>query len=149
VEKQLVKEITYKDCYRLRLKVLKREDWDYDYQYDGDDEPTTFHLGVFDGINLVTIASFFANSNEQIAAESPVQLRGMATLTEHKGKGLGRLIIQAAIRESKKRNHDVLWCNAREEAVEFYEKQGFKIISELFEIPKVGPHCVMYIKLDV
>jgi len=42
---------------------------------------------------------------------------------------LGRLMVQAAIEESKKRNIDVLWCNAREEAVNFYEKLGFTVFA--------------------
>lgn len=148
VENILLKEITYKDCYELRLKVLKRKEWDYAYQYSGDEETTTFHLGIFHEDRLVTIASFFANSNEHIVAQNPIQLRGMATLSEYQGKGLGRLMIQAAIEESKKRDHDLLWCNAREEAVKFYEKLGFQIRSNRFEIPKVGPHFVMHIRMD-
>ena len=148
VEKQPVKEIAYKDCYDLRLKVLKRKEWDYDYQYSGDDDPTTFHLGVTMEEKLVTIASFFANTNKYVNARNPIQLRGMATLPDYQGKGLGTLMIRAAIDESKKRNHDVLWCNAREEAVNFYEKLGFKISSARFEIPRVGPHFIMYIRID-
>ena len=144
LKKHLVKEITYKDCYDLRLKVLKRKEWDYEYQYSGDDEPTTFHLGVFIDERLATIASFFANTNKQVNARNPIQLRGMATLSDYQGRGLGRLMIQAAIHESKKRNHDILWCNAREEAVKFYEKLGFNISGEKFDIPRVGPHYVMW-----
>jgi len=143
-----VKEISHKDCYDLRLKVLKRKEWDYAYQYSGDEKTTTFHLGIFHEAQLVTIASFFANSNEHVSAENPVQLRGMATLNEYQGKGLGRLMIQAAIDESKNRDHDLLWCNAREEAAKFYEKLGFQISSDRFEIPKVGPHFVMHIRID-
>jgi GNAT superfamily N-acetyltransferase len=148
VEKIQIKEIAYKECYDLRLRVLKRKEWNYDYQYAGDDNPTTFHLGVFNDHQLVTIASFFSNRNEHIDAENPIQLRGMATLPEFQGKGLGRLMIRAAIDESRKRSHDVLWCNAREEAVKFYEKLGFQISSNRFEIPKVGPHFVMHIRMD-
>ena len=148
LESSPVKEISYRDCYDLRLKVLKRKEWDYDYQYAGDDDQTTFHLGIYRDNQLVTIASFFANSNEHIQAQNPVQLRGMATDYAFQGQGFGRVMIQAAISELTKRKHDVLWCNAREEAVNFYEKIGFKISSARFEIPRVGPHFIMYIRID-
>ena len=148
LESSTVKEITFRDCYDLRLKVLKRKEWNYDYQYAGDADATTFHLGIYRDNELVTIASFFANSNKHVVADNPIQLRGMATLSDFQGQGLGRLMVQAAIEESKKRNIDVLWCNAREEAVNFYEKLGFRIASDRFEIPRVGPHFIMHIQID-
>ncbi|MFN9985537.1 MAG: GNAT family N-acetyltransferase [Pirellula sp.] len=36
-----------------------------------------------------------------------------------------------------------LWCNARESAVSFYAKYGWRVEGEPFEIPKIGPHYVM------
>ncbi len=37
----------------------------------------------------------------------------------------------------------LVWCNARVVAVPFYAKQGWEIVSEVFDIPTVGPHRAM------
>ncbi len=39
---------------------------------------------------------------------------------------------------------DVLWCNARLVALEFYTVLGFKIIGPEFNIKDIGPHYKMY-----
>jgi hypothetical protein len=39
----------------------------------------------------------------------------------------------------------LLWCNARRTipAAGFYQKQGWTIVSDIFEIPTAGPHVKM------
>ena len=36
-----------------------------------------------------------------------------------------------------------LWCNARTPARSFYERAGFRVVSDEFELPGIGPHVVM------
>jgi ribosomal protein S18 acetylase RimI-like enzyme len=36
-----------------------------------------------------------------------------------------------------------LWCNAREPAVGFYRRMGWRVISERFHIETAGPHFKM------
>ena len=36
-----------------------------------------------------------------------------------------------------------LWCNARLHAVGFYERQGWKVEGDEFDVPDIGPHFVM------
>lgn len=37
----------------------------------------------------------------------------------------------------------LLWCNARVVAIPFYIADGWKIVSDVFEIQTVGPHVIM------
>ncbi|MCW3019870.1 MAG: family N-acetyltransferase, partial [Solirubrobacterales bacterium] len=39
-----------------------------------------------------------------------------------------------------------IWCNARTPARRFYERAGFGVISEEFELPMIGPHLVMELR---
>ena len=71
------------------------------------------------------------------------QLRGMAVEVEQQRKGVGQLLLQSACKLLKDADTSVLWCNAREVAVDFYKKQGFVVISAKFEIPNIGAHYVM------
>ena len=39
-----------------------------------------------------------------------------------------------------KENNTGIWCNARIRAVPMYERRGFVIVSDIFEIEGIGPH---------
>jgi N-acetylglutamate synthase-like GNAT family acetyltransferase len=67
----------------------------------------------------------------------------MAVDINHRGKGIGKQLVNFSEHELKTMEIPVLWCNARISAEEFYSKLGFKIISEEFMIPDVGLHYRM------
>ena len=52
--------------------------------------------------------------------------------------------MRESFKELKEKESDLLWCNARLIAVDFYESLGFKIIGEIFDIEGIGPHYYMY-----
>ena len=119
--------------------------------FAGDDDPLTWHVGVLCGGQanpedlLVCCASFMSNPYEGRAGW---QLRGMCTAREHQGKGYGTLLLKTAEEViSADSGVRLFWCNARVPAVPFYEKQGWKIVSEEFEIPTAGPHRRMLKRL--
>ncbi|MBS1503675.1 MAG: GNAT family N-acetyltransferase, partial [Bacteroidetes bacterium] len=41
-----------------------------------------------------------------------------------------------------------IWCNARKKALKFYTNMGFEVISDEFEVPNIGPHRVLYLKIQ-
>jgi len=72
------------------------------------------------------------------------QLRGMATDSELRGRGVGRALLLVAEKTIIERSDvRLLWCNARLDAVVFYEKQGWRSVSEVFEVSTAGPHRKM------
>ena len=116
-------------------------------QFPGDDEASTWHVGVFypladEKAALVSAASFMLNSYKE---EPAWQLRGMATDTAYQGRGFGGKLLACAevaiLKQSKAR---LFWCNARVPAVRFYERQGWIVDSEEFDIPTAGPHRRMF-----
>ncbi|CAM1348469.1 GNAT family N-acetyltransferase [Tenacibaculum ascidiaceicola] len=137
-----IKNISAQETYKIRLAVL-RNNIDLPYKFKEDEFENTFHLGAFYNNKLVGIASFMRNRIDVVKGEQ-YQLRGMATLPEVRGMGAGRLLIEEAKRALKAKDINVLWCNARKEAVEFYESLNFVTIGEEFEVQKVGPHFKMY-----
>ncbi len=48
---------------------------------------------------------------------------------------------------ARKKGAQILWCNARVSAAEFYRKLGYEIVSDEFEIPHIGPHYLMMLSL--
>lgn len=141
-----IKNISAQETYNIRLTVL-RNNIDLPYKFKEDEFENTFHLGAFYNTKLVGIASFIQNRIDVIKGEQ-FQLRGMATLPEARGMGAGRLLLEEAKSVLKTKSIDVLWCNARKEAVGFYKSLGFVIIGEEFEVLKVGPHFKMYYSVN-
>jgi predicted GNAT family N-acyltransferase len=67
----------------------------------------------------------------------------MATLPKFRKRGLSQALLQTAFPLIKQNNIETLWCNARTTAQGFYEKVGFEVVSDVFDIPGIGPHVVM------
>jgi GNAT superfamily N-acetyltransferase len=62
----------------------------------------------------------------------------MATAPGWQGRGVGRSLLQYA--EALLAGDRLWWCNARASAIGFYERQGWTVVSEVFDIPTAGPH---------
>jgi GNAT superfamily N-acetyltransferase len=116
--------------------------------FKGDQDELTFHLGAFVERKLVSVASFYFERSEKFPDQYQYRLRGMATSTEHQGQGLSSALLKTAFPVIKQNQCTLLWCNARERAMGFYEKVGFTRSGEFFELPHIGLHVLMSIKID-
>ena len=141
-----IKYITLDDLLPLRMQILRPGKPREDAIYPGDDDGDTFHLGLYNDRDLVTIASFYKEDKEGYEGTG-YRLRSMATLPEMQSKGFGKKILEFAFNELENKGCSYLWCNARTTASGYYEKLGFEIISDEFDIKDIGPHYVMKINL--
>ena len=71
----------------------------------------------------------------------------MATHPDHRAKGVGTKLMHFAFDHLNSLKADVLWCNARENALAFYERLGLVIEGPPFDIAGIGEHFLMYKKL--
>jgi len=119
--------------------------------FEGDEGPHTTHYAAFlrngegkPGGRPICCASFMLNMYEQVPAW---QLRGMATEETYRSHGVGRELLATAERElcayPVYAHIKMMWCNAREPAVKFYERNGWRCVSDVFDIPTAGPHRKM------
>lgn len=137
-----IREIKAEDTYPIRKKEL-RKNMTLSEKVPGDFDENTIHLGVFDQDELSCVATFMKTKSPAFRGEQ-YQLRGMATEETHQRKGLGRAVLLEAEDLLSKKEVDILWCNARVSALDFYKKLGYKTVGEIFDIPQIGPHYVMY-----
>lgn len=138
-----IRKIKPEETYEVRHPVLREGRPIEDCKFDNDDAPGTFHLGLFIQDDLLGIVTYLKNNLEDLQGNQ-YQLRGMAILKKHQKRGFGNLLIKKGEDIIKQENGTIVWCNAREIAVDFYIKNGFKIIGKPFVIPKIGLHYVMY-----
>lgn len=141
-----IKKISATETFPIRQEVL-RKNIPLPFEFNGDFDKDTFHLGAYKDNKLIAVSSFMKSSNKHFKGEQ-FQLRGMATLEEFQSNGAGNLMMNEAYEILKKLDVKCLWCNAREKAVKFYEKQGMSIIGESFDIQYIGLHYIMFKMLN-
>lgn len=83
------------------------------------DDEDGIHFGLFDQNKLISVASWFRRN------ESHAQFRKLATLEEFRNSGYGTLLMRYIIEFSQSEQVEILWCNARKNALTFYKKLGF------------------------
>lgn len=135
------------ETHALRQQVLRPTQPLNEMEWPGDDDPASFHLGLDDGEALVAIASFLAEQNALVPGGTPFRLRGMAVHPGHQGQGLGRKLLHRGMGHLHAKAADVLWCNARNKAKDFYTKAGFTVCGAPFSIAGIGVHHLMYRRL--
>lgn len=117
----------------VRHRVLRAGRPREEAVWDGDLEPETRHWLVEADGRAIAVATVL----KRPSAEGPGwQLRGMATDADWRGKGEGRRLLEAVVRDVG----EPMWCNARSTAVPFYERAGWRVVGEPFEIAGIGPH---------
>ena len=90
------------------------------------------------------IISKLQKSADKIKSEKAYRLRGMATDSEFQRKGYAKKLMIESLRELKGKGCDLLWCNARLVAIEFYQSLGFKTLGNIFDVEDIGPHYYMH-----
>ena len=143
----MIKFIPVKEVLAIRNEVLREGKLTLDEcRFPSDLNEGAFHLGNFEENLLVSIASFHPQNVEGHIGQG-YQLRGMATIPAFQGKGKGNQLLNFAIVYLRGQQTNYLWCNARKVALNFYKGIGFEIISDEFDVPGIGPHHMMYLKI--
>ena len=139
-----IKKITAFETIIVRHPVLRPGRPIESCHFDGDDMPTTSHFGLFLENQLAGVISVFKIQNKLFSEENQYQIRGMAVLSEFQKKGFGEQLLQYCENEIRLKSGNLIWFNARETAIGFYEKSGYEILGDPFEIPDVGPHYILF-----
>jgi len=138
-----IQEISPNETFTVRHPVLRSGKPIESCQFDGDNLLSTKHFGLFVDKKIVGIVSVFKNINTIFIAANQYQIRGMAVLQEHQRKGYGELLMAHSEKHIATQKGTLIWFNARESAVAFYEKLGYNKIGNPFAIADIGLHYIM------
>lgn len=139
-----IKVVAAKDIRPLRNLVLRPNLPIETTYYDLDNDIETFHLASIMDNTIISIGTFYAENDIELQTKNGYRLRGMATHPKFRRKSAATKLMKESFVLLKEKKCDVLWCNARLVAVEFYKSLGFKITGKIFDIPSIGPHYKMY-----
>lgn len=143
------RRISAEDTRDLRHRVL----WPHlksmeECTIDIDHRADAIHIGAFDGDRIISVLSLFETSTPKLKFEKQYRLRVMGTDPEYAGKGAGKLIVEKAVEVIQEKGYDLIWCDARKVAVGFYDRLGFEIVGDWYEVPEIGLHKTMYFKIE-
>ena len=143
MENVSILRVQAQDTHPLRLLVLRSGGKLEDCIWPGDEEAD--HWAVLVEREILCIASYYEVPFQ--GENHAMQLRGMATHPDVQGLGYGKELILATLKHYRDRGVKLIWCNAREVAVDFYRKLGFQVVSGAFDIEGVGTHYRMTCEL--
>ncbi|GLU54638.1 GNAT family N-acetyltransferase [Dyadobacter frigoris] len=118
-----IKKVSVEDILPIRHKVLWPDKPIEFVNVEGDEEG--IHFGLYEDSKLVTIISLFEEGKS-------MRFRKFATLPEYQNRGFGKMMILKVIDYAKENDFQRLWCDARTDALNFYERAGFQKFSEPF-----------------
>lgn len=139
-----VSEVPAAVTYPLRGAVLRPG---RPVEMPGDDHPETFHLvATVPAGQVVGVVRFHPNPCPWRPDDGPAwQLRGMATDPAVRGAGAGRALVVEGLRRVAQLGGRLVWCDARAAAAGFYERMGFAVDTDPYEIEPIGRHVGMVI----
>jgi GNAT superfamily N-acetyltransferase len=136
--------ITAEETHPVRLAVLRADTPTKEVVFPGDDAPGVVHLGVRADGALVATSTWIPRDAPD-GSSPAVQLRGMATAQHLQGSGVGAALIAAGCAHARSIGAEVVWANARDRALRFYEREGFEVFGDGFvdEVTQLPHHVVI------
>ena len=104
--------------------------------------PDAFALGAFDGEALVAVGLVGPEGGP-----GRWRVRGMATDPAARARGAGTAVLQGLIEHARDNDARELWASVRLPARSLYERAGFRVDSDVYEPPDIGPHILMRLEL--
>lgn len=126
----------YMQMVKLRDAILRKPLGLTFTQEDLEQEKDNMFIGAFEEDRMLGCC--------MLVEEQPdiVRLRQMAVLNDLQGKGIGRALMNFAENLARDRGYKIVRMHARNNAVGFYEKVGYKVKGDQF-IEVTIPHFVM------
>ncbi len=126
----------YQQMVKLRDTILRKPLGLSFTPEDLEKEKDNMLIGAFDDERMLGCC--------MLVEEQPdiVRLRQMAVLNDLQGKGIGRALMNFAENLARDRGYKIIRMHARDNAVGFYEKVGYRIKGDKF-IEITIPHYVM------
>jgi predicted GNAT family N-acyltransferase len=139
--------IEAREAYPLRQMVLRPSLHVDQVAADYDHADGTFHVGYRIDDQIVAIMSVLRDEDPNTGKDA-WRIRSMASHPDVRGSGCGGKVLEFGMAHAMGIARLPIWCNARRVAYGFYERYGFVIVSDEFEIEGIGPHKVMRREAD-
>lgn len=139
-----IRQIKAKTTYPVRHIVLRKGRPIESCVFEGDALKSSIHLGAYTNETLVGVLSAYHKKHPDFSETKSYQVRGVAVLEAQRKKGIGKLLMEEIERRLSQMEVALLWLNARQTAVPFYQRLSYSVHGDVFDIPHIGPHYCYY-----
>jgi predicted GNAT family N-acyltransferase len=127
----------YQQMIKLRNDILRKPLGLSFSDKELEEEKNNILIGAFDEDEMLGCCMLTPLDNKCI------KLRQMAVINNQQGKGVGESIIQFTENIARDKGYKVLLMHARDTAIGFYEKYGYKVIGDQFVEVNVNHHVMV------
>ena len=145
----IVEQARLEEVIDIRHHILRVGQPRSSCYYPEDTYKHTIHFVARRAGQSIGCSSIYKEKHPDFSLKESWRLRGMAVLDEYQGLAIGTHLLETCINHAIKMKGDVIWCNARDNAVKFYKQSGFKVIGDEFELPDIGPHFLLAKNLGI
>ena len=138
------------ETWALRAAVLwpeKKEGPECAMSMDGDSG--VFHVGARIAGQVVCTSTFMPDRHPGLPEEISYRLRAMATHPEHRNQGLGKVVLEHALRDLEEMGCGGVWADARHIALGFYACLGWDVSGPSYEVTLRGLHRLVWRRTGV
>lgn len=139
-----IKQVNAADIMNLRHRVLRPGKPLSSAHFEGDHHKESYHFAAFWDASVVGCVSLMLKTHTRFNNKRAYQLRGMAVESSSRNNNVGHKLLMFSENQLKKNTVDLIWCNVRTSAINFYNKNNYLQVGDTFEIPDVGQHVLMY-----
>jgi predicted GNAT family N-acyltransferase len=116
-------------------------------RFVGDDAPDAAHYAAYDRADrIVGVVAVLPEATP--SGLSGRRLRGMAVHPDERSSGIGTALLVRVFDGVARLGGGLLWCQARLPALDFYARNGFAEVGEVWQDPDHGPHIEMHRSVD-
>ena len=138
------KQIKADDVINIRHKVLKEGQPVEVCYFEGDLDEGTKHFGAFKNSELVGVVTMMLKQTNTYKVHPVYRLTGLSILPEHQSAKIGKRLLHFAEENISRKGSVMIWCFARDYAVNFYKKNGYRLNVQQVVIPYMGSHRIMF-----
>ncbi|MBV8444901.1 MAG: GNAT family N-acetyltransferase [Candidatus Dormibacteraeota bacterium] len=132
-----IRAVTAEAVRPLRHRVLRADMALESERTESDDRPATVHLAAFDGDEIVGVMTVFADPSP-LGDSTAQRIRWMAVDPARQRGAIGTALLEAGLAIARKRRAVSVWADARDTALGFYERHGFRPSGPSFIDPETG-----------
>lgn len=118
--------VDYDTMVQLRYEILRKPLNLHFTQKQLDQEVNNIHFGYFINSKLVACVMLIPEQ------DGKMRMKQVAVQTDLQNSGIGKKIIQVSEEYSVQKGYTYMYCHARDVAIPFYLKSGYKIKGEEF-----------------
>lgn len=137
-----VHPIQVSEARPLRWQVLRQNQPFEKTVYPEDELSDSLHLGAFLEGELAGVCTICRAAPPGEAAPNAWRLRGVAVAEAARHKSLGSRLVLSCLEHARAKGGDMVWANARTEALDFYRSLGFIVQGEEYQTDS-GPHYLV------